>query len=243
MEGRTIKGNNNNHHRGNNHNRVEMNYRIRDPQVRVIDENGEQLGVMTAQEANRLADSKSLDLVKINPQVTPPICKIMDYGKFKFDASKREKEQKRNSKNSELREMVLSMNIDKHDLETKARKVVEFLSGGDKVKVSLKMRGREQAHAKLGVEKLEQFFALCESVGAIDQTPKTEGRNIVTFLVPIKKVATAKPPKGDADKKTEKPKSESKESTKPKPEAASTDAKPKVTTKKASSVPSKDAQK
>jgi len=142
---------------------------------------------MSSAEANRIADSKNLDLVKIDPHGNPPVCKIMDYGKFKFESVKREKELKKSNKNSELREMTLSMNIDKHDLETKARKTVEMLEAGDKVKVSLRMRGREQAHAKLGVEKLRQFFGLCDTVCVIDLEPKTEGRNIIMILVPIKK--------------------------------------------------------
>ncbi|MDR3021109.1 MAG: translation initiation factor IF-3 [Clostridiales bacterium] len=166
--------------------RVELNYRIRDPQVRVLDDKGEQIGIMTSQEANRLADSRGLDLAKINPGSNPPVCKIMDYGKFKFDAVKREKEQKKHQKNSEMREMRLSMNIDKHDLETKARQTKKLLTDGDKVKVSIRMRGREQAHAKLGVTVMNNFFALCEDVSVIDIKAHTEGRNIFMILTPKK---------------------------------------------------------
>lgn len=156
---------------------------------------------MSAAEANRLASSKNLDLVKINPQVNPPVCKIMDYGKFKFEASKRDKELKKASKNVLLREMTLSMNIDKHDLDTKARKTVEMLAEGDKVKITLRMRGREQAHARLGVEKLQYFYSLCESVSTIDLQPKTEGRNIIMILMPIKKVEAGGGKKNSQDKK------------------------------------------
>jgi len=158
-----------------------------------LDENGEQLGIMSSQEANRLANSKGLDLVKINATSKPPVCKIMDYGKFKFDTVKREKELKKNQKNSELREMRISMNIDKHDMETKARQTVKLLSAGDKVKISIRMKGREQAHAKLGVDVMDSFFAMCEEVGEVDIKPHTEGRNIFMILKPKK---VEKPTKG-----------------------------------------------
>jgi len=158
-----------------------------------LDENGDQLGVMSGQDANRLAQSKGLDLVKINATTKPPVCKIMDYGKFKFDAVKREKELRKTQKSSELREMRLSMNIDKHDLETKARQTVKLLQAGDKVKVSIRMKGREQAHSKLGVGVMDDFFAMCEEVSEVDVKPHTEGRNIFMMLKPKK---IEKPTKG-----------------------------------------------
>ena len=154
--------------------------------MRVLDEAGEQLGIMSSQDANRLAANKGLDLVKINANSNPPVCKIMDYGKFKFDTVKREKELKKNQKNTELREMRISMNIDTHDLETKARQTVKLLTAGDKVKVSLRMRGREQAHSRLGVEVMDGFFAMCEEVCEVDIKPHTEGRNIFMILKPKK---------------------------------------------------------
>jgi translation initiation factor IF-3 len=165
---------------------VETNERIRDREVRVIDENGAQLGIMSAREANYLADSKNLDLVKIQPNAVPPVCKIMDYGKFKFDTQKREKEARRNQKVSELKEVRLSMTIEQHDLETKAKAACKFLQAGDKVKVSLRMRGRQQTHADIGVAVMNDFYKICEDVSTIDKRPSTEGRDIIMILVPKK---------------------------------------------------------
>ncbi len=141
---------------------------------------------MSAAEANGIADRKNLDLVKISPNVTPPVCKIMDYGKYKFDAAKREKDARKNQKVSELKEVWLSMTIDKHDLETKAKSAIKFLSAGDKVKVSIRMRGRQQTHADIGVDVMNRFYALCENVSTIDKRPTTEGRNILMILTPKK---------------------------------------------------------
>ena len=141
---------------------------------------------MSAAEANGIADRKNLDLVKISPNVTPPVCKIMDYGKYKFDAAKREKDARKNQKVSELKEVWLSMTIEKHDLETKAKSALKFLAAGDKVKVSIRMRGRQQAHADIGVEVMNRFYALCEGVSVMDKKPTTEGRNILMILTPKK---------------------------------------------------------
>ena len=155
--------------------------------MRVIDEDGAQLGIMSSYEALRIAEDKGLDLVKISPQLVPPVCKIMDYGKFKFDQSKKQKEAKKNQKVNELKEMWLSMTIEKHDLETKATLVNRFLAAGDKVKVSIRMKGRQQAHPQLGVEVMNKFFALCETNGTMEKKPSFEGRNILMILNPIKK--------------------------------------------------------
>lgn len=165
---------------------VEINDRITDAEIRVIDENGQQLGIMSAREANRIADEKNLDLVKINPGGTPPVCKIMDYGKFKFDAAKREKDARKNQKVTELKEIWLSMTIDTHDLETKAKQCLKFLKGGDKVKVSIRMRGRQQAHAALGVEVMNDFYEMVKDASMFDKKPMTEGRNILMILAPKK---------------------------------------------------------
>lgn len=165
---------------------VEINDRISDPEIRVIDENGNQLGIMSAIQANRIADEKNLDLVKISPTANPPVCKIMDYGKFRFDAAKKEKDARKNQKISEIKEVWLSMTIDTHDLETKAKQAFKFLKNGDKVKVSIRMRGRQQAHAQLGVEVMNEFFALVEEVGEMNKKPLTEGRNIIMILQPKK---------------------------------------------------------
>ena len=137
---------------------VEINEKICDAEIRVIDENGVQLGIMSAREANKIADEKNLDLVKISPNTNPPVCKIMDYGKFRFDAAKREKDARKNQKITELKEIWLSMTIDAHDLETKAKQCRKFLMGGNKVKVSIRMRGRQQAHSAIGVEVMNDFY-------------------------------------------------------------------------------------
>lgn len=165
---------------------IEINDRITDAEVRVIDENGVQLGIMSAREANRIADEKNLDLVKINPGSTPPVCKIMNYGKFKFDAAKREKDAKKNQKVTDLKEIWLSMTIDTHDLETKAKQCIKFLKAGDKVKVSIRMRGRQQAHASLGVDVMNEFYEIVKDASNMDKKPMTEGRNILMILSPKK---------------------------------------------------------
>jgi translation initiation factor IF-3 len=165
---------------------IEINDRITDAEIRVIDENGVQLGIMSSIEANRIADERNLDLVKINPGGNPPVCKIMDYGKFKFDAAKREKDARKNQKVTELKEIWLSMTIDTHDLETKAKQCLKFLKGGDKVKVSIRMRGRQQAHASLGVEVMNEFYEIVKDACIFDKKPMTEGRNILMILAPKK---------------------------------------------------------
>ena len=141
---------------------------------------------MSAAQANKIADEKNLDLVKISPTANPPVCKIMDYGKFRFDAAKKEKDARKNQKVSEMKEVWLSMTIDTHDLETKAKQAAKFLKNGDKVKVSIRMRGRQQAHAALGVDVMNDFFTLVEDVGEMNKKPLTEGRNIIMILQPKK---------------------------------------------------------
>lgn len=142
---------------------------------------------MSSYDAKALADQKNLDLVKISPTANPPVCKIMDYGKFKFDTAKREKDARKNQKVSELKEVWLSMTIERHDMETKAKFARKFLEAGDKVKVSIRMRGRQQAHAKIGVEVMNEFFTIVEDISVMDKKPTTEGRNILMILSPIKK--------------------------------------------------------
>ena len=172
---------------------LETNYRIRDKEVRVLGPNGEQLGVMSARDANSLADKKNLDLVKISPQAKPPVCKIMDYGKYKFEQAKRDKEAKKNQRVSELKEVWLSMTIEKHDLETKAKHAYKFLAAGDKVKVLIRMRGRQQTHANLGINVMEDFYKVVEDVSIKDKKPSTEGRSIVMILSPKKEGAAKQP--------------------------------------------------
>ena len=165
---------------------VEINQRIRDREIRLVDENGEQLGLMSAEQANRLADDRNLDLVKINPQAKPPVCKLMDYSKYKFEKAKRDKEAKKNQKINEMKKIWLSMTIDRHDSEHKAKQAAEFLAAGNKVEVSIRMKGRQQTHSRLGVGVMEDFFKFVEEVGVIERAPLTEGRNILMILAPKK---------------------------------------------------------
>ena len=164
----------------------QINENIRDRELRVISANGEQLGIMSAAEALRIAEEENLDLVKISPNAVPPVCKIMNYGKFKFEQAKREKENRKNQKIVELKEIYLSMTIDVGDLNVKAKKTMEMLGDGNKVKVSIRMRGRQQAHASMGVDVMRRFFDMLGGKAVMDKEPKTEGRNILMILSPAK---------------------------------------------------------
>ena len=164
----------------------QINAEIRDREVRLIGETGEQLGIVSSREALRIAEESGLDLVKISPNANPPVCKIMNYGKFKFEQSKREKENRKNQKIVELKEIYLSMTIDIGDLNVKAKKTMEMLSDGNKVKVSIRMRGRQQAHASMGIDVMKRFFEMLGDKAVMDKEPKTEGRNILMILSPAK---------------------------------------------------------
>ena len=162
----------------------QLNGDIVDREVRVIGADGTQLGVMSSAEANAIADREGLDLVKISPNAVPPVCKIMDYGKFMFDKAKREKEARKNQKVVELKEVQLSMTIEQHDIDIKAKNAIKFLQSGNKVKVALRMRGRQQAYSAKGIEIVNNF---CNQVGDYankDKEPKVEGRNVVVILNP-----------------------------------------------------------
>ena len=162
----------------------QINESIRDREVRLIDENGGQLGIVSSAEALALAEEKELDLVKISPNANPPVCKIMNYGKYMFELAKKEKEARRNQKVVEIKEVWLSMTIDVGDINVKAKQAQKFLSSGNKVKVSIRMRGRQNAHANLGVEVMNRFFELVKDYGTMEKRPLTEGRNIWMRLVP-----------------------------------------------------------
>ena len=164
----------------------QINEEIRDREVRVISAEGEQLGIMSALEALVLAEEADLDLVKISPNAVPPVCKIMNYGKFKFEQAKKEKENRKNQKVVELKEIYLSMTIDVGDLNVKAKKTIEMLGDGNKVKVSIRMRGRQQAHAAMGVDVMKRFFDMLDGKAVMDKAPVTEGRNILMILSPAK---------------------------------------------------------
>ena len=159
-----------------------VNEQIRDKEVRVIGENGEQLGIMSSKEAYMLAKEADLDLIKIAPTAQPPVCKIADFGKFRYEQTRREKEAKKKQKVTEVKEIRLSPNIDDNDLTTKANQARKFLEHGDKVKASLKFRGREMAHMANGKEILDHFAELLEDVAVIDKAAKLEGRNMIMFL-------------------------------------------------------------
>lgn len=161
-----------------------INEQIRDKEVRLIDDEGNQLGIVSSREAQRLADEKKLDLVKIAPTAKPPVCKIMDYGKYKFDQAKKEKEAKKKQKTVDVKELRLSPSIDTHDIQVKVKKAIEFLKDGDKVKVSIRFRGREIGHSKTGIVILDNFANDVKEYGVVDKPPKMEARSMVMFLAP-----------------------------------------------------------
>lgn len=163
---------------------LQINEEIRDKEIRVIGADGAQLGVMSATQALHLAEEKNLDLVKIAPQATPPVCKIMDYGKYRFEQAKREKEAKKNQRVVDIKEVRLTLNIDTHDFETKVNHAFRFLNGGDKVKVSIRFRGREMGHPELGGEIMKRFAEACSELAVIEKPAKLEGRNMLMFLAP-----------------------------------------------------------
>jgi len=161
-----------------------INEEIRDKEVRLIDADGSMVGVLTAKDAQKLANQKNLDLVKISPNANPPVCKIMDYGKFMFEQAKREKEARKNQKIVSLKEVRLSPSIEEHDFEFKMKNAAKFLKDGDKVKVSVKFRGREMNHTSLGREVLESFAEKLQEVASVDKTPKLEGKSMIMILSP-----------------------------------------------------------
>lgn len=167
--------------------KTEINEDIRDREVRLIDENGEQLGVVSIGEAMELADKREKDLVKIAPGAKPPVCKIMDYGKHKYEQAKREKDARKRQKTQQVKEIRLSLNIEENDIKTKAKNAAKFLSGGDKLKVSLRFRGRQLGHTNLGYAVFEKFAKEIEEFGTMDARPKMEGRSMTTMFTPIKK--------------------------------------------------------
>lgn len=161
-----------------------INGQIRDKEIRLISETGEQVGIMPAKEAQKLADSKNLDLVKISPQAKPPVCKIMDYSKYKFDLAKKEKEAKKKQKVVETKEVRLSPNIDTHDVQVKVKNAVKFLKAGNKVKVSIRFRGRELARQDAAMDIMKDFAEQVNEFGQIEKEPKMEARTMAMFLGP-----------------------------------------------------------
>ncbi|HIR29527.1 MAG TPA: translation initiation factor IF-3 [Candidatus Coproplasma stercorigallinarum] len=163
-----------------------MNEEIRDREVRVIASDGSMLGIMPAAQAQRLAYDQELDLVKISPTANPPVCKIMDYSKFKYEQAKKDKENRKNQAVIELKEIRLSMTIDVGDIAVKTKQCLKFLEAGNKVKVSIRMKGRENSRSYQGVKVMENFFEGLGGKAAMDKKPTTEGRNIIMMLSPAK---------------------------------------------------------
>jgi len=162
----------------------QLNEEIQDKEVRLIGEDGAQLGIMSAAQANQLAEEQGYDLVKISPNAVPPVCKIMDYSKFCFDQKKREKEARKNQKVVEIKEIRMSPSIDTNDFNTKVKNASKFLNDGNRVKVSVRFRGREMAHTNLGEKLLVEFAEACSDVATTEKNPKLEGRFMAMFLTP-----------------------------------------------------------
>ena len=181
----------------------EINEEIIDKELRVIGDDGEQLGIMSAEEALKIAEEKELDLVKISPMAKPPVRKIMDYGKYRFEQAKREKEAKKNQRVMEVKEIRMSPSIGENDLQTKLKAALKFLADGDRVKVSIRFRGREMAHTNLGEQILRDFADKCSELANLDKQPKLEGRNMSMFLSPKSAQAVKKAQKEAAKKKAE----------------------------------------
>lgn len=154
-------------------------------EVRVKDENGAMLGIMRASAAKDIADEKRLDLVMITPNAEPPVCQIMDYGKYRFDANKKAKDAQKNQKKADIKEIRLSITIDSGDINTKAKQATKFLKDGDKVKVTIRMRGRQMARPQMGIDIMNSFYETVKEYAVIDRKPLVDGRSIVMMLAPI----------------------------------------------------------
>lgn len=161
---------------------IQINEEIRDKELRVIGPDGSQLGILPLAKAMDIAVESNLDLVKIAPQATPPVCKVMDYGKYRFEQAKREKEARKNQHIVDVKEVRLSLNIDTHDFNTKLNNALKFIKKGDKVKVSIRFRGREMGHPEHGRDIMSRFAKACEEVAVIEKPAKLEGRNMLMFL-------------------------------------------------------------
>ena len=162
----------------------QLNEEIRDKEIRLIGADGAQLGIVSAAQANQLAEEQGMDLVKISPNAVPPVCKIMDYSKFCYDQKKREKDAKKNQKVVEIKEIRMSPSIDTNDLNTKIKAAQKFLADGNRVKVSIRFRGREMAHTNIGEKILVDFAEACSEVASMEKNPKLEGRFMAMFLTP-----------------------------------------------------------
>ena len=162
-----------------------INGQIRDREVRLISENGDQLGIMPTSRALQLAEEAGLDLVKIAPKAQPPVCKIIDYGKYRYEQTRKEKEARKKQQVVELKEVQLSCRIDTHDFETKARNAQKFLAAGNKVRVVMRFRGREMSHMAIGREIIDKFAEICSDVGTVDKKHSVDGRIMSMVVTPI----------------------------------------------------------
>ena len=169
-----------------------INDRIRVPEVRLVGPNGEQVGIVRVEDALRLAAENDLDLVEVAPMARPPVAKLMDYGKFKYEAAQKVRDARRNQSNISTKEMKLRLKIDQHDYETKKGHVVRFLKGGDKVKITIMFRGREQSRPELGMALLQRLAADIAEFGYVESAPKQDGRNMLMVLGPTKKKTEAR---------------------------------------------------
>ena len=172
-----------------------VNEEIREAQIRLIGDDGEQLGIMSSDEALNIAEERDLDLVMISPAAKPPVCKIMDYGKYRFEQAKREKENKKNQRVVEVKEIRMSPSIGENDFMVKLRNGQKFLAEGDRLKVTVRFRGREMAHTDLGKQLLERYAAECADIAKIDKGAKLEGRLMTQFLSPKPQTPAKKQPK------------------------------------------------
>lgn len=163
---------------------IPINEQITFKEVRVIDSDGSQLGILPIKQALETAYAKDLDLVNVSPNANPPVCKIMDYGKYRFEMAKREKEARKNQKIIETKEIRLGLGIDKHDFETKGNHAIQFLKSGCKLKVSIRFRGRELGHPEIGLEIMARFAEYCAEYAVIEKPAKMESRNMLMFLAP-----------------------------------------------------------
>ena len=161
-----------------------INEDIKDKEIRLIDDDGSMLGIMSSKDAQKMANLKNLDLVKIAPQAVPPVCRIMDYGKYMFELAKKEKEAKKNQKIISIKEIRVTPTIDDHDFTFKVKNAEKFLEDGDKVKVSVKFRGREMHYTKLGEEILLRFADVLNEFGVVEKRPKLEGKSMIMILNP-----------------------------------------------------------
>lgn len=176
MEDKTINNKDQNQH--------QINEEINFPEVRVVGPDGEQLGIMSSNQALIAAEEANLDLVLIAPTAKPPVCKILDYKKYLYDQQKKQKEAKKNQKVTETKEIWLSMTIDVGDLNVKAKQTVKFIAAGNRVKVSIRMRGRQQAYSDIGLDVMNRFYAIVENSASVEKKPVVEGRNIIMVLGP-----------------------------------------------------------